>query len=42
MDGLGRYSEKVHKVSDMNQVYESGLVRSEQQCIMNFTKNEVN
>jgi len=42
MDKLGRYLEEVDKVLDMNQVYESGLVGSEQQCTMNFTTNEVN
>jgi len=33
------YSDEVHKVSDMDQLDESGFVGSEQECSMNFTTN---
>jgi len=38
--GWGRYTKEVDKVSDMDQLHESGFVGGKQDCSMNFTTNE--
>ena len=41
MNSLCIYSEKVNKVSDINHEHETGFLVREEDCILNFTTDEV-
>jgi len=41
MNSLCTYLEEVNKVSDINDGHESGLLVREEDCILDFTTNEV-
>jgi len=41
MDSLCIYSEKVNKVSDINDKHESGSLVREEDCILDFTTDKV-
>jgi len=41
MDSLCRYLEEVNKVSDINDEHETGSLVREEDCILDFTTNEV-
>jgi len=41
MDSLCRYSEEVNRVFDINDGHESSLVVREEDCILDFTTDEV-
>ena len=41
MDNLYRYSEEVNKVFDINDGHESGLVVREEDCILDFTTDDI-